>query len=93
MAEPIVVEELPESLNISSVNGTTGRVPSTPEGMALAYGSLIVMALIPIFIGSFRSVRYQREQKVTMETILFRGVSYCTLNVLSDPFNFPLPTN
>jgi len=88
MAEPIVVEELPESLNISSVNGTTGRVPSTPEGMALAYGSLIVMALIPIFIGSFRSVRYQREQKesgekpdtmTTKDAAMFPIIASCAL--------------
>lgn len=54
------------SLNDSqaAVNGT-GKVPSTPEGMALAYGSLVVMALLPILCGSFRSVKHQQQQKVT----------------------------
>lgn len=31
--------------------------------MIIAYGSLVVMALIPIFLGSFRSVDSQKEQK------------------------------
>ena len=40
----------------------TDQIPSTPEGMALAYGSLLVMALIPIFVGAFRSVKSHKEQ-------------------------------
>lgn len=32
------------------------RPPATAEGMALAYGSLVVMALLPIFFGALRSV-------------------------------------
>merc|ERR1711915_231108 len=32
-------------------------------GMMVAYGSLVIMALIPIFLGSFRSVDSQKEQK------------------------------
>merc|ERR1712130_575110 len=44
------------------VNGTA-KVPATQEGMIIAYGSLVVMALIPIFLGSFRSVDSQKEQK------------------------------
>jgi len=46
----------------AAVNGTTGKIPSTPEGMALAYSSLLVMALIPIFVGAFRSVKSHKEQ-------------------------------
>ncbi|XP_059078855.1 LOW QUALITY PROTEIN: minor histocompatibility antigen H13-like [Tigriopus californicus] len=52
-----------ENLTEGVLNGTTGRIPSTPEGMAVAYTSLVVMALIPIFFGSFRSVRSHSEQK------------------------------
>lgn len=47
----------PETPNAS------GKIPATPEGMMVAYGSLVIMALIPIFLGSFRSVDSQREQK------------------------------
>jgi len=52
-----VVEAVEEA-----VNGTA-KVPATQEGMIIAYGSLVVMALIPIFLGSFRSVDSQKEQK------------------------------
>merc|ERR1719365_441844 len=45
-----------------AVNGTA-KVPATQEGMIIAYGSLVIMALIPIFLGSFRSVDSQKEQK------------------------------
>lgn len=58
-----VVSQVQENLT-SSKNGTT-KIPATPEGMAIAYGSLVVMALLPIFFGSFRSVKHHKEQKVT----------------------------
>ena len=48
--------------NATAVNGT--KIPSTPEGMAIAYGSLFIMAIVPIFIGSMRSVTFHKEQKV-----------------------------
>ena len=37
-----------------AVVNATARIPSTPEGMAIAYGSLVIMALLPIFFGAFR---------------------------------------
>ena len=72
MADPgVVSDNLAAAVNDSGqlINDTaeknvTGKVPATPEGMAVAYGSLVIMALVPIFFGSFRSVRYHREQKV-----------------------------
>ncbi|KAG8038640.1 hypothetical protein G9C98_007347 [Cotesia typhae] len=48
-------------------NSTSTRIPSTPEGMALAYGSLIIMAILPIFFGSYRSVKHHKEQKKAFE--------------------------
>lgn len=59
-----VQENLTESANAAATNGTTGKVPSTPEGMALAYGTLVVMAMLPIFFGSIRSVKHHKEQTV-----------------------------
>ena len=59
-----VVNETVQELNETTGNGT-GKIPATPEGMAVAYGSLMVMALLPIYFGAFRSVRYHREQKVS----------------------------
>jgi len=45
------------------LNGTATKVPATPEGMMIAYGSLVLMALFPIFIGSYRSVKSHRDQQ------------------------------
>ena len=56
---PVTVENMTEA----AVNGTAGKTPATPEGMAVAYGSLVVMALVPIFMGAFRSVKSHKEQK------------------------------
>lgn len=64
MAESVT--EMPvvnETVNATADNATA-KIPATPEGMFVAYSSLVIMALIPIFLGSFRSVRYHKEQKV-----------------------------
>ncbi|XP_014253588.1 minor histocompatibility antigen H13 [Cimex lectularius] len=39
------------------------RIPATKEGVTVAYTSLVVMALLPVFFGSIRSVKYHKEQK------------------------------
>jgi uncharacterized membrane protein len=49
-----------------AANVTSEKPPSTPEGMAVAYGGLVIMALLPIFFGSFRSVLRLKEQKVSL---------------------------
>ena len=66
MADTVVNETL---ANITAtVNETaknvTGRAAATPQGLVTAYSSLIIMALVPIFFGSFRSVKCLMEQKV-----------------------------
>ena len=61
MADTETVETVTETV-AEAVNGTA-KIPATPEGMMVAYGSLVIMALIPIFLGSFRSVDSQKEQK------------------------------
>ena len=53
--------------NISSlqvVKNVTGRAAATTEGLTLAYVSLFLMAVVPIFWGSFRSITYHRKSKV-----------------------------
>ena len=59
--ETPAVESVTESLPTGdfndtepAINGTTGKIPATPEGLALAYSSLVIMALLPIFFGAFR---------------------------------------
>merc|ERR1711962_1188122 len=61
---PAFVENITEAVT----NGT-GKVPATPEGMALAYSCLVIMAMIPIFFGSFRSVKHQQQQRASGEAI------------------------
>ena len=67
MAETLTPEEviqpIVENVTETATNATT-KTPSTPEGMALAYGSLVIMALLPIFFGSYRSVKHHQQQKV-----------------------------
>lgn len=49
-------------------NGTvapSGREAATFEGLMLAYGSLLLMALIPIYLGARRSVHFHDNIKVT----------------------------
>ncbi|XP_015768338.1 PREDICTED: minor histocompatibility antigen H13-like, partial [Acropora digitifera] len=58
---------LSTAVNETAKNATS-RVPATPEGMLVAYASLVLMALLPIFFGSFRSVKFLTEQKRNGET-------------------------
>lgn len=60
-----------DALNATDSNGTealnaTAKFVATPEGTALAYGSLVFMALLPIFFGALRSVTCSKS-KVTLE--------------------------
>lgn len=63
MADPIV-DHIQNNLTDTITNGT-GKIPATPEGMAVAYSSLVIMALLPIFFGSFRSVKHHKKQAVS----------------------------
>lgn len=53
------------TMNETAANATT-KIPATPEGMAIAYGSLCLMAVIPIFYGAVRSVKYHTDQRVSI---------------------------
>ena len=63
----------PISENATVANNTnvneTEKFKATLEGLFLAYSSLVVMALIPIIIGSFKSVRHQKKQQESGEEI------------------------
>lgn len=64
----IVEQVVNATLNATAENATETlsgkKIPATPEGAAVAYGSLIVMAMLPIFFGSLRSVKHQKDSKV-----------------------------
>ncbi|XP_065843309.1 minor histocompatibility antigen H13-like isoform X2 [Oscarella lobularis] len=49
--------------NATATANVTGRAAATPEGLATAYCSLVVLAIIPIVIGSIRSIAYQKAAK------------------------------
>ncbi|GCC38531.1 minor histocompatibility antigen H13 isoform X2 [Chiloscyllium punctatum] len=65
----------------------TARFVATPEGSAVAYGSLVLMALLPIFFGALRSVSCAKSKNSSdmPETITSRDaarfpiIASCTL--------------
>jgi len=67
MADQTTVETpvVNTTMNETATNNTlSGRAAATPEGLMLAYASLILMALLPIWFGSFKSVIFKQKQKV-----------------------------
>ncbi|KAH9631715.1 hypothetical protein HF086_014716 [Spodoptera exigua] len=50
-----------------TVKNVTDKPPTSIEGIAIAYLSLVIMAVLPIFFGAFRSVKYLKEQKESGE--------------------------
>ncbi|CAG5116530.1 unnamed protein product [Candidula unifasciata] len=61
-----VVTSTVENLTESVANAPV-KPPATPEGILVSCGSLFLMAIIPVFIGSFRSVTYHKEQQESGE--------------------------
>ncbi|XP_007578271.1 minor histocompatibility antigen H13 isoform X4 [Poecilia formosa] len=88
MAEPVpaAVPNATDS-NGTEVLNATAKFVATPEGTALAYGSLVVMALLPIFFGALRSVTCSKSKNSAdaPETITSRDaarfpiIASCTL--------------
>ncbi|KAI5612976.1 minor histocompatibility antigen H13 [Silurus asotus] len=54
-----------------TVNGTAARFVATAEGTALAYGSLVLMALLPIFFGALRSIFSQEYINLLLSMYFF----------------------
>jgi len=85
-------DELGKIITDNLTNGTNAtqieKFKPTPEGLILAYTSLVIMALIPIIVGSFRSVKHQKNQQdsgeeietmSTKEAMMFPLIASCTL--------------
>ena len=49
---------------VDNASNMTRRDAATPEGIAITYFSLFLMALGPILLGSFRSVKHHLFLKV-----------------------------
>ncbi|XKL65737.1 hypothetical protein PGB90_009157 [Kerria lacca] len=54
------------------------RPPATTEGMAVAYGSLVLMAIFPVFFGALRSVKFHKSklQKEKASGVASEKLSY-----------------
>lgn len=61
------VEKVAQAAGEAANNITNTKPPSTPEGIAVAYGSLVIMAMLPIFFGSIRSVKHHKLKKESGE--------------------------
>lgn len=67
------VEGLANSLlnETAATNGTAeaDKFKASPQGLLVAYSSLVILALIPIVVGSFKSVKHQKKQQESGEEI------------------------
>jgi len=63
----LVTEEVQANTCTCQVNSSflaVSTINKTVEGISIAYASLILMSLLAIVIGAFRSVSYLQKQKV-----------------------------
>lgn len=59
-----VVKEVVENITEAAQNATSTKPPASTEGMLIAYGALFTMAVGSIYIGSMKSVKFHKDQKV-----------------------------
>uniref|UniRef100_A0A8B9HFC4 Histocompatibility (minor) 13 n=1 Tax=Astyanax mexicanus TaxID=7994 RepID=A0A8B9HFC4_ASTMX len=88
-AAPLPADGAPlqEANGTDALNATAAKFVATAEGTALAYGSLVLMALLPIFFGALRSVSSSKSKNASdmPETITSRDaarfpiIASCTL--------------
>lgn len=57
------------------------RPPATTEGMAVAYGSLVLMAIFPVFFGALRSVKFHKS-KLQKEKVLHVVIIYVFILII-----------
>lgn len=77
----ITEKVLKEVVENATDNISAAKIPASPEGAVMAYGSLIVMAMLPIFFGALRSVKHQKDQKVNLNVLITIRTSFET-NIL-----------
>lgn len=66
MAETVAEAVIEAVENITENANVNVKVPASFEGMCVAYGSLVFMALLPIYFGAKRSVGHQKDQIVSI---------------------------
>lgn len=55
-----IVNETLSNVTKNATESIGKKTPATMEGMAVAYGSLVVMAVFPVFFGAIRSVKFHK---------------------------------
>jgi len=67
----VTVDVAAANITINETANATlsGRAVATPEGLLIAYSSLILMAIVPIWFGAFRSVVFNKKQKDSGEKV------------------------
>ncbi|ENN71816.1 minor histocompatibility antigen H13 [Dendroctonus ponderosae] len=80
-----ILAQTAENLTENATNKTE-KPPSTPEGIAVAYGCIVFMAMLPIIFGSYRSVIYHKEKKpekmTKKDAAIFPIMASCALFAL-----------
>ncbi|XP_076132207.1 minor histocompatibility antigen H13 isoform X1 [Alosa pseudoharengus] len=96
-AAPTETSPALDSLNATDTNGTdavnatVAKFVATPEGTALAYGSLVFMALLPIFFGALRSVTCSKSKVAGENGYEYRNSSDMPETITSrDAARFPI---
>ena len=74
-----VVKEVVENVTEAAQNATSTKPPASTEGMLMAYGALFTMAIVSIYVGSVKSVKFHKNQKVNRKInliIVFSNLQY-----------------
>ncbi len=58
----IIKETISNLSQAQNATEPTPKIPATKEGMAIAYGSLVIMAVFPVFLGAVRSVKFHKSE-------------------------------
>lgn len=88
MSDPvveIVTDAVKDAVeNATSETTTNEKIPATPEGIVVAYGSLVVMAMLPIVFGSIRSVKLHKLKKVIRYCIKKTNSAHIILSAITN---------
>ena len=63
ISEPSFLPDV--NLTDNSTRNATAST-ATPSSIAVAYTSIVIMALIPIYLGSYRSLKFLNKDRVLM---------------------------
>ena len=76
-----------DTLANASNTSLSGREAATFEGLMTAYGALLLMAAVPIYVGSLRSIAYHADLKASV------GCRVCCVRARAAPTPLLAPTS